>query len=281
MSAGRRLRSASIVVAMSATGCALDAGHGFGTIEDATFSAVFVAGAARDLGDSTVLTDLAYHVRIEHAELEVQSVALEELRGAGGAVFDPAHPPPGYTLCHGAAGSGDCHHEDGRVVSYAEVMAELAGGSASFAPVVSFALDARLDLLDGSIVELPEPSPSRELPRATLSRLTVRATALSVRGEVSAGPEVGGLGPRVVPLRIDLPVERPITMGLARPLDRDHERAIQLSVAVTVDGALLDGIELASLAEDPSAPIVIDDPDGAEAERIADALAASDVEVAF
>jgi hypothetical protein len=35
--------------------------------------------------------------------------------------FDPAHPPEGYTRCQGK----ECHTADGRIVSYAQVMAEI------------------------------------------------------------------------------------------------------------------------------------------------------------
>jgi FKBP-type peptidyl-prolyl cis-trans isomerase len=41
---------------------------------------------------------------------------------AGGeAVFDPKNPPPGWLNCH----RNHCHHEDGRVGSYAQVMKEM------------------------------------------------------------------------------------------------------------------------------------------------------------
>jgi peptidylprolyl isomerase len=36
-------------------------------------------------------------------------------------VFDPNNPPPGWTLCH----RNHCHHEDGRVASYQQVMTEM------------------------------------------------------------------------------------------------------------------------------------------------------------
>lgn len=36
-------------------------------------------------------------------------------------VFDPTNPPPGWRLCH----RNHCHHEDGRVASYQQVMTEM------------------------------------------------------------------------------------------------------------------------------------------------------------
>jgi FKBP-type peptidyl-prolyl cis-trans isomerase len=41
--------------------------------------------------------------------------------GAAEVVFNPTNPPPGWKLCH----RNHCHHEDGRVASYQQVMAEI------------------------------------------------------------------------------------------------------------------------------------------------------------
>lgn len=40
---------------------------------------------------------------------------------AGEVVFDPNNPPPGWIKCH----RNHCHHQDGHVGSYAQVMAEM------------------------------------------------------------------------------------------------------------------------------------------------------------
>ena len=40
---------------------------------------------------------------------------------AAEVVFDPKNPPPGWVLCH----RNHCHHQDGRVASYAQVMQEI------------------------------------------------------------------------------------------------------------------------------------------------------------
>lgn len=39
----------------------------------------------------------------------------------GEVVFDPNNPPPGWVTCH----RNHCHHKDGRVASYAQVMQEI------------------------------------------------------------------------------------------------------------------------------------------------------------
>jgi hypothetical protein len=49
------------------------------------------------------------------------SVAASATPSKGEVVFDPRNPPPGWRLCH----RNHCHHEDGRVASYAQVMQEI------------------------------------------------------------------------------------------------------------------------------------------------------------
>ncbi|RAL25332.1 hypothetical protein DL240_03735 [Lujinxingia litoralis] len=61
------------------------------------------------------------------SEVGISSVRLiREVDGqAGSADFDPANPPPGYSLCH----NGHCHSDDGRLVDYASIASESGGGS--------------------------------------------------------------------------------------------------------------------------------------------------------
>lgn len=42
-------------------------------------------------------------------------------RAATEVVFDPTNPPPGWVQCH----RNHCHHQNGRVASYAQVMEEI------------------------------------------------------------------------------------------------------------------------------------------------------------
>jgi len=74
--------------------------------------------------------------RIALTELEITVDSLTFVAGESAALaFDPADPPAGYSLCH----SGHCHSDDGRLVDYADIAAELAGGGSSGAPLVTLA----------------------------------------------------------------------------------------------------------------------------------------------
>src|SRR5688572_4227131 len=144
-----------LLLGIGTLACTFEDGHGFSTVDRASLEARLEPGVARDLGNHTVLTDVGYQVHLDSATLEVDEVALEELVGggaSGGTSFDPANPPPGYSLCHG----GHCHADDGRLVEYAEIEAELAGGGARFSPVVTLPVDRGLDWLDGDAIALDE-----------------------------------------------------------------------------------------------------------------------------
>jgi hypothetical protein len=223
-------------------GCTLDAGHGFATMEAGELSAELRAGPARDLGDHTLLTDLGYHVQLARARLHVASVELLELQGstsAGGA-FDPAHPPEGYTLCHG----GHCHADDGSLVSYEEIQAMLAGGSVRFEPVVAMPVDRALDLLEGASVALTRFEPSPELPQATLARAQVQIERFELEATVSDGE----LADPVV-LSADLALAEPLSQVLNEQIDREGPERLHPAVEVTVDGTLFDGLDFAALVQ--------------------------------
>jgi FKBP-type peptidyl-prolyl cis-trans isomerase len=46
---------------------------------------------------------------------------VAQAKKGGEVVFDPNNPPPGWVNCH----RNHCHHKDGRVASYAQVMQEM------------------------------------------------------------------------------------------------------------------------------------------------------------
>lgn len=264
------LRLVALTAALSA-GCTFTPGGGFGTLGEATFAAAFEPGA-RDLGDGGALTDLLYRVRLDSATLSAGDLVLAELSGGGGASFDPAQPPPGYTLCHG----GHCHSEDGALVDYADIEAELAGGAASFVPVLTFPLGGDLDLLAGRVLDLAPVEDGALLPAAEVSKATLDVTRIRLAGSVSGGPEGSGIGEIGVPLAVDLAVSGQVGAGLEMPIARDEDPIIDLSVRLVVDGAVFDGIDFAPLSA--SGEVRLDSIDEEAAAALAAALLASGLE---
>jgi len=103
-------------------------------------------------------------------------------------VFDPANPPPGWKNCH----RNHCHHEDGRVGSYAQVMKELGatkmvGGAApkaapeAPADVASPASDGETTP-SGVITKVMKKGEGKKKPGPT-SIVTVHYTGWTIDGK--------------------------------------------------------------------------------------------------
>jgi hypothetical protein len=269
-------RALALGAALVSVGCTFEDGTGFGTLSEAELSVELVPGEARDLGNHTVLTDKGYALRLEPAILTLEAVELKELRGGGGQAvsFDPANPPPGYSLCH----AGHCHADDGSVPTYEEVEEQLAGGSASFVPVVSLPVGAPIDLWSGVPVPLGAPEPSSELPQANLRRVSVTATQLELRGEASLGPAAGGIGPTPVPLEIVLPLGGAFEKSFELEITREEPGEFSISVDVVLTARVIDGIDYATLVSGGS--LTLTDPEDAAALTLVESLLQSEVEIA-
>ncbi|MFP2932804.1 hypothetical protein ACLESO_48200, partial [Pyxidicoccus sp. 3LG] len=130
------------------SGCALEAGEGFAVLEP-TVSAAYAPVPSREAGNGFQQLASDFQVRVDAATLGTSHVELLSAGssgggGGGGGTFDPANPPPGYSLCHG----GHCHRDDGALVDYEDIQAELDGGGGSGATTVAaLHVDAELDLL--------------------------------------------------------------------------------------------------------------------------------------
>ena len=221
--------------------CTFTPGAGFTTLSGASVGADFRPGARGDADDG-VFTDLGYTVTIDVFELALGDAELLELQGGAGGLFDPADPPEGYGLCH----NGHCHADDGRLVSYAEIEAELAGGSASFAPIVTLVSSQDYELLSGTAIAT-EVLPSVELPLAHMSQLEVDVSRVLLEGTVSGGPEDGGLD-QPIELVVDLDPMAPFAAGIEFVVDRDTEPSLELAVQLSIDGTLFDGIDFATVS---------------------------------
>lgn len=270
-----RAAAASIVAGALASGCAFDAGRGFATMKEGELRMALEPGRARDLGDGAFLTDRGYRVHVRELTVGVHRVAALELSGggSGGSVrFDPASPPPGYTLCHG----DHCHAEDGRLVSYEDVQAMLAGGEARFEPLVTAPVDRELDLLEGERAELSRFEPSAELPQGSLDRLEVDLTRLRLAARLE-----GGALAEPVELEADLPLVRPIARPLSLTIDRDGPEEISLAVSVRLDATAFDGVDLAEVAAEAEDGALVVEAGSAAAEALVTWLARAEIEVAL
>jgi hypothetical protein len=267
------------------SGCALDAGESFATLEP-TVSASYTPVSSRDAGNGFQQLASDFQVRLDAASLGLSHVELLSAASSGGSsgggsgeTFDPANPPPGYSLCHG----GHCHRDDGALVSYEDVQAELnGGGGATSSLVAALHVDADLDLLASQTLT-PECEPDCELPKGTLTSAHWDVTALRLQGAVRdhrATPRF--VGER--PFRLDLAVEgeeeedveplAELSGALDVPADREHEPRVKLALALAVAPTLFDTLDWS--AATPGADGVVDlgaPPNEAVRKQLLEALA--------
>ena len=247
--------------------CALEPGAPWGEVA-VTLEVGLAGGAGRFDPEGRVRTDRDFRVAVTRLDFEV--VGVELLSGVGAAVnFDPANPPAGYGNCH----NGHCHADDGRLVDYADIAAELAGGASASVPLgrlagatanlageglAQVALgpcegDASFDgLNDAQACMLGEP--------ATLAVARVTLAGLSVSGRFfdSLSGNAARLPPEGVPFTAtltgdadaiawvgSLPVEA--VFGPGEPAQR------RVGLQLVLDASAFDGVDAGALADEPEA----------------------------
>lgn len=146
-----KLHTLILVLLAGAAGCTFSEGDPFATLGDATLDARLVEARGRAVGDGWQKLSTDYEVRFDSFALDTSKLALQRTvagsGGGGGGTFDPTNPPPRYSNCH----NGHCHRDDGALVDYEDIQAELSGGGSgpTVVSVFSFPGDP-LDLLTGT-----------------------------------------------------------------------------------------------------------------------------------
>ena len=237
------VRCASLsLAAFGVLGCTFEDGKGFATLESATLSARMEVRGARKVDERSVSTDLDYVVALDSLVVRAVKVELRrsvEVPGGAAATFDPADPPAGYSLCH----NGHCHHSSGRLVPYAEIEAELAGGAKPVLVPVVEAPGGDLDVLSRAERELEPIEPSRELPRATITEVGVVVDRLDLVGEVSGGPS----DLVATPLELSTPLGGDLVRAAeVSVVDDDGPESLALDVQILVHDLLFDGVDFAA-----------------------------------
>lgn len=237
----------AFLVALS--GCTLYAGQPWGEA-DVALEAAFAPGADRLTDDGRLRTSTDYALALDEIAITLDAVRVTARAEAqGAAAFDPSSPPPGYTLCH----AGHCHAEDGRLVPYAEIEAELGGASEEGSSVV-------LPVESGLVTLTSKPSPvplgacaeSCWLDRGALGALEVMASRLIVsgvafdlrEGERRRLPEEG------VPFEADLELSTAIERALEGELERGQPVVVDIDATLFVAPSLFDDVPFAALYEE-------------------------------
>lgn len=230
-------------LASSSAGCAFDDGRPWGTLR-ATATAAFAPPPGRAAEDGALLTAEGFAVALADLRATFSSLAFSLAEGAGAPGFDPARPPPGYSLCH----NGHCHAADGRLVDYADVAREIDGASADdFITTIPIAPDGV------ALTAAPTPltlgaCPDRcDLPRGTMNRAAVRLVRLEAAGRV-ADTRTGDAARLSAPTAftaawaLDVPLAAPLsaTIGPGEPI------GVAATVDVKLTHRLFDGVDWAA-----------------------------------
>jgi hypothetical protein len=229
--------------------CALGPGSPFATVT-ASLDARLDVPTDRDAGGGWIRLSSDYQIHIDALTFRANSIDLVAFGSAGGA-FDPAHPPPGYTLCH----SGHCHRSDGALVPYEQVAAENGGGGGA-APVASLDLPPGTQDALAGLNDLPLTcdGPCEVLAAADVRRVSLIVEALTITGRVRDGRASSRL-PGEVPFRFEVDSSaEPLGFGapVELPIDRASPPLVHLDVLLFPAPASFDPLDFAALPRDAS-----------------------------
>ncbi|NVJ16840.1 hypothetical protein [Myxococcus sp. AM010] len=246
------------------SGCALDSGESFAVLEP-TVRADYTPVAGRDVGNGFQRLASDFELRLDGAALGVDHIDLVASGGTRGpATFDPANPPPGYGNCH----NGHCHRDDGALVDYEDIQAELdGGGGGAEATVASLHVDADLDLLADQTLS-PGCEPSCELDRANVSRYQWDVSSVHLEGVVrDSRPTPRFNDERRFRLALAAAAEATPLLVLRGtvdiPADREHRPRVKLALRLALAPTLFDSLDWASTTPGPDGVVDLTAPENA------------------
>jgi hypothetical protein len=239
---------AAMLLLLFLGGCTFEPGRWFATLRP-SLTAAYVARQDRDAGEGWQKLSTDYQIKITALRMELEPIALLASSGGGATRFDPANPPPGYTLCH----NGHCHHESGRLVPYAEIEAELAGGGVGLRAAVSLVVDGALQLVTPAERTLG-CQPSCNLDRVAIVRASAPIRSMAIEalvrdGRVPARVPESMWGWRLGPADGGATAAAPVlTAELDLPASERHPPDVALGLRLELTAGLFDGVDLAAAA---------------------------------
>jgi hypothetical protein len=238
-------------LSMFMSACAWDAGEPFATVTPHLEARVHTP-EGRDVGMGWQKLASEYQVRFDRMELDTGEITLIDT-GLGALGFDPANPPAGYSLCH----NGHCHSDDGRLVAYQDIAAELAQGSAA-RRVLAMPVGA-LDLVAGESRPL-FCVPDCDLPLAEITVGNLDVARVQAAGLVRDGLEPARIDGEVAwtldwTLDVALADDGPLVMTGSVDLiaDRSHDPDVRLELELLISSKILDDVPWAELGSGPFA----------------------------
>lgn len=230
-----------------AAGCAVGPGEPFAVLS-ARVRASLDRPSGRDAGDGFQKLSNDYQVKFTALKLDVRGLELVDLGSGATLAFDPANPPEGYGLCH----NGHCHRDDGALVDYAVISAEVTGGGGP-AVVASIPLTA-LDVLAGEDRAL-DCGDGCELPPGKVGQVRLQLRGLTAEGLVRDGRVPARLPELPFRLEASLPEGSELSTSTDVEVSRHQAPRVGLSLDVGLGPKLLDGVPFDEL---PAYPLPLD-----------------------
>lgn len=229
---------------LACAGCTFGDGDPFGEVT-AHIAARYEERADRDAGDGWQKLTSELEVKLSEMAITIDAVELVDLGGAAAIAFDPANPPPGYSLCH----NGHCHSDEGALVDYEDIVAEL-GGNSDAARTALVLTGGNVDLLADQTLPLACTGACM-LGMGHVARVRVGISSVTIAGAVRDGlaePRFEG----EQPLALDLSggvLEAPVDL----PFDDDHEPKVAIALELALSATLFDAAIDATGAVDAAA----------------------------
>ncbi|WP_309897224.1 hypothetical protein [Archangium sp.] len=248
---------------LALAGCAWGPGQGFAVVEP-TVRVAYEAQPARNAGDGYQKLASDYQVRLDSASMRLDGIELIAISGGSGGAFDPANPPPRYSLCHG----GHCHRDDGALIPYEQIAAEMGGGGGS-STVVTLPVEEPINLL------APETravgcQPECALPQTQVSQGRWGIKTLRLEGTVRDGrvpPRIASERRFVLdrmPGLNDAPVAV-LTSQVDLPSDRENPPEAKVALRLVLTAQLFDTVDWSTLAQNQDGVVDFGNPANAKA----------------
>lgn len=219
--------------------CAFEPGQPWGRAE-LHLEASFAPAEGRLTADGLLRTSNNYLIRVDSLSVHVGSISLTINQGGAESTFDPASPPDGYSLCHG----GHCHSDDGRLVSYEDIAAELGGDDS--AVTVSREADADVALAPTpGVVPLGRCADECRLERGDLGRVEVSLSEIRFEARVfDIAPSDGkGLPDEGIPIVGTIPLDARIGAPTSGSVARGEPIGVRVRASLSVAEGLFDGVD--------------------------------------
>ena len=189
--------------------------------------------------DKRVQTSKNYRIAFETLTVDFAEVTLTS-SSAKQLSFDPANPPPGYSLCH----QGHCHDEDNKLIPYEQVSLELNQGSASSVMAQTVREEVAIDTAapasrhDIVLGACSDEQGLCEIGPENLTQAGIQIRGIEVKAQISrTDDDTERTLYAVVPLNVSLEIP------LSIPLNSDGPDEVGLRLETTIHPTVWDELE--------------------------------------